>query len=46
VSTSESIIFYALTKPVPTTGDIPAGDATIWAELLSTNTPDARVVRR
>ena len=38
--------FYALTKPVPTAGEIPAGDATIWAELLSTSAPDARVVLR
>ena len=37
---------YALTKPVPTSGDISTGDATIWAELLSTSNPDTHVALR
>jgi beta-galactosidase len=38
--------FYALVKPVPTQGSIDAGDATIWAELLSTRAPDAQILLR
>jgi len=38
--------FYALTKDVPTEGDLDTGDATIWAELLSTNSAETHVLAR
>lgn len=38
--------FYALEKSVPVTGDAGSGEATIWAEQLSTSSPATRVLLR
>jgi beta-galactosidase len=38
--------FYALNDPVPTSGTITPGNAGVWAELLSTSSPDTQVVLR
>jgi beta-galactosidase len=38
--------FYALIDPVPTSGAIAPGNAIVWAELLSTSSPDTQVVLR
>jgi beta-galactosidase len=38
--------FYALIDPVPTSGAIAPGNANVWAELLSTSSPDTQVVLR
>jgi beta-galactosidase len=38
--------FYALDDQVPLTGDLGSGTASIWAEQLSTQSPDTTVVER
>ncbi len=38
--------FYALEDPVPVTGEIGSGTASVWAELLSSKAPDSRVLMR
>ncbi len=38
--------FYALDQPVPVSSNTDSGKATIWAEVLSTHTPDATVLLR
>ncbi|HEY0308412.1 MAG TPA: beta-galactosidase [Acidobacteriaceae bacterium] len=38
--------FYALTKPVPVDGTLGAAQADIWAELLSTSSPNPTVLMR
>ena len=38
--------FYALPEPVPVDGDLLHTKASIWAELLSTSSPDTKVVLR
>ncbi|HEV2276102.1 MAG TPA: beta-galactosidase [Acidobacteriaceae bacterium] len=38
--------FYALEDPVPVTGEDASGSAKVWAELLSTNSPETKVLMR
>ena len=38
--------FYALDKPVPTTGDWGAGTSTLWAEQLGSLSPETKVLLR
>ncbi len=38
--------FYALEKPVPTTGDWGAGTSTLWAEQLGSLSPETKVLLR
>ncbi len=38
--------FYALEKPVPTTGDWGTGQSTLWAEQLGSLAPDTHVLLR
>jgi beta-galactosidase len=38
--------YYVLPEPISLTGDIPVKQATVWAELLSTRSPDTKVVLR
>jgi beta-galactosidase len=38
--------FYALDEPVRVEGDVLHTDATIWAEQLSTSSPDTKVILR
>lgn len=38
--------FYALEKPVPVSGSLGEGEASIWAEWLTATSPDAEVLLR
>lgn len=38
--------FYAIEKEVPVSGDIGSGTASVWAEQLSTKSPDTQVLMR
>ncbi len=38
--------FYALEKTVPVSGDLGSGTASLWAEQLSTKSPDTQVLLR
>ncbi len=38
--------FYALAEPIPVTGELGEGTASIWAELLQTDAPDSRILLR
>lgn len=38
--------YYALEKPVPVSGDWGTEESTIWADLLSTASPDTKVLMR
>jgi beta-galactosidase len=38
--------FYAIEKEVPVSGDIGSGTASVWAEQLSTKSPDTQILMR
>ena len=38
--------YYALTEPVPVTGNWGTGESNLWAEFLSAREPDTEVLQR